>query len=420
MAGTIVNPNLHAALVHFPVALIIVGVLMEVLSVLFWRKSAVRAGGRWMIVLGILCAIPTLTTGMYALRQTANPGVPYGEHWDTIASSSSWTDAQWDDLVDHIRFAASGAILLVLGIVVWIAGTDNARRNMYLLGIVVLVVGAVLVGIGAFHGGELVFEHGTGVKLPEAAAVSPGAGKLAVPSPTAALPDIDASFSSLEIHLLLAGCAIAVIAAAIGLSIRLSNVTWENRFAEEKAIAAGYRPAGKMGQDSNLLSIPVIYPGAFWILALVLLLVTATVGLSVMSVSTPGELMSALRQKQQNDEWRPVLHIYYGLSIIGLAAILGMVMKVWPRRRLIMGMLCTLMLIAIVCQAWTGTLMLFDGQSGPILRFNRALANRPVGVIPVKPLPPSTRPVEPAIPATTHTLQTPVPTSVPANSLPIE
>ena len=125
-----------------------------------------------------------------------------------------------------------------------------------------------------------------------------------------------------------------------------------------------------------------------------------------------------MRSKQVNDEWRPVLHLYGGAALILLALVLGTMMKIWPRRRLIMGMLCTLILIAVAAQSWIGILMLFDGNTGSVLRFNRLPANRPIMVIPIKPLP--TRPIESEIrvPAGVHTLETPTPTSIPAPRVP--
>lgn len=417
MVGTLIKPNLHAALIHIPVALVTLGVVLEVLSVLFWRKSAIRAAARWMIVLGILAAVPTLTTGLYALRQTASPGAPSGELWESIVSTSTWSDAQWATLREHVTYAAGGALLLLMGIVIWIGGTDNARRHMYLLGLVVLIVGGWMMAAGAHEGGELVYKYATAVQMPDAAeSVGSTSQQLMVPSLTAAMPDINAPFSPLELHLLFAGCAIAIIAAAVGLSVRLSNVAWENRFAEEKAVAAGYRPAGKLGQGgSNLLSIPVIYPGAFWIAAILLLVATGITGLWVFGFRSIGDVISLIRSKQANDEWRPVLHIWYAASILALAIVLGLVMKIWPRRRLIMGMLCTLLVLAVAGQAWTGILMLYDGNSGSVLRFNRLPANRPIGIMPIKPLVPATKPVENGVtvPATTHTLQTPAPTKMP-------
>ena len=282
MTGTLIQPNLHAVLIHFPLALIIVGVLLELLTLVFWnlRKGPVRTAGRWMLVLGILIAIPTLTTGLYALRQTAGAATPTGEAWETVVSSSNWSPQQWDTLRDHLIWMSIGTLLLLVSVVVWISCTDNARRIMYSLGIVVLIVGTSMIAVGGHYGGELVYEFGTGVKLP--AAQPPSPDEIA---PTAAVvPELNVSYSPLEMHLLFAGIAIALVAISLGLSVRLSNVLWENRFAEEKAIAAGYRPAGRFGQDANLLSIPVIYPGVFWILAILALILTIAMGLTVLGL----------------------------------------------------------------------------------------------------------------------------------------
>lgn len=413
MAGPLFEPNLHAMLVHYPLALVTLGVVIEFLSVLFWRKSSIRTAGRWMVVIGILMAVPTVTTGMYALRDTVDTGGT-SEIWANITAASPWSDDHWHALKDHLSYTVSGVLLLLAGIVVWIAGTDAARKNMYLLGLVVLIVSAGLIGYGAHYGGQLVYRHGTAVLVtsPDVAAAPRSAEPsvdegLEAPAVEEALPGIPEGVSALEMHLFFAGCAIALIAAAIGLSVRLSNVAWENRFAEEKAVAAGYRPAGKMGQDSNLLAIAIIYPGTLWIIAVLLSLAAAALGLWLFGVSSVGDLVSKVRSNQGNDHWRPVLHVYYGLSIIALSILTGIVMRLWPRRRLLMGILCTLLVLAVIGQAWTGTIMLFDGTKGPVMRFNRMAANRPVSV---KTLPPATMPADVLRPpSSAHTQQLPEP-----------
>jgi hypothetical protein len=165
-------------------------------------------------------------------------------------------------------------------------------------------------------------------------------------------------------------------------------VAWENRFAEEKAVAAGYRPAGRMGQEKNLLSIPLVYPGWFWLLAIVLVAATIGLGLYMLGVWKPLALYEILKDKRRHDEWRPVLHGYTALIIFLLVLTLGIILRFWSRRRFIMGVLCTLLVLALAVQAWTGILMLFDGPTGPVTRFNRL--PRPV---------PTTAPVAPVAPA---------------------
>ena len=219
-----------------------------------------------------------------------------------------------------------GTLMLLLGIVIWISGTDNARRNMYLLGIVVLIAGGAMITFGGHAGGELVYHHGVGVKM-----VTP---QFADVPPSAFAGDADAAlevgYSPLELHLFFAGAAIALIAAALGLSIRLSNVLWENRFAEEKAVAAGHRPAGRMGQSGNLLSIPVIYPGVFWILAVLALLLTIVMGLRELGMWKPQDVWSFLQTSQARDEMRPVVHVWVGAAILALAILVGVLIKLSP------------------------------------------------------------------------------------------
>src|SRR3954468_9596974 len=64
----LVNPNLHVILIHFPIALLIAGTLIEVFAWL-WRRSGFLAAGRWMLLIGGLAMIPSATAGMYAARQ---------------------------------------------------------------------------------------------------------------------------------------------------------------------------------------------------------------------------------------------------------------------------------------------------------------------------------------------------------------
>lgn len=416
MTGTLVQPNLHAALIHIPLALITVGVLLEILTVVFWnlRKSTVRTAGRWMLVLGILAAVPTLTTGLYALHQTAGAGSSHGEAWETVVSRSNWSPEQWDTVREHVKWMTVGTLTLLLGIIIWISGTDSARRNMYLLGIVVLIVAGGMIAYGGHQGGELVYQYGVGVKT---AVVSPDAGG---DLPVAV--DSGNETNYLELHVLSAGAAIALVAAAIALSIRLSNVLWENRFAEEKAVAAGYRPAGRMGQNGNLLSIPVIYPGVFWILAILALAVTVALGLSTLGMWKPQDVWSYLQTKQARDEMRPVVHVWLGLGIVVLSILLGVLLKFSPRRRLLTGISATLLAVLVIGQVWTGVLMLFDGTTSPHFRFSRIKAN--VGAwVPTEappPLAPASRPAEPAVqvPDNAHTVTAPLPTSVPVRPMP--
>ena len=65
MADRFIVPNLHVALLHFPIALLLLGTAIEVFSFL-WRRSGVRIAARWMILLGALSMLPAAASGMFA------------------------------------------------------------------------------------------------------------------------------------------------------------------------------------------------------------------------------------------------------------------------------------------------------------------------------------------------------------------
>src|SRR5690606_22379370 len=53
----IISPNLHVVLMHTPLALLVIGTVIELFAFL-WRESTFRTAGRWMILLGALAMIP--------------------------------------------------------------------------------------------------------------------------------------------------------------------------------------------------------------------------------------------------------------------------------------------------------------------------------------------------------------------------
>lgn len=402
MTGILIEPNLHAVIVHFPLALLSVGLLIEVCSFI-WPRSGIRTAGRWMIVLGILASIPAVTSGLNALRQTVAAGGTEDATWDVVVRQSTWTAEHWATLEKHITYVAGGALMMLIGIVIWIASSDQARHRIYLLGMAILLIGGGMIAYGAHHGGSLVYHYGTGVRMP--------ATEPMMEQPSGLLGRLEAAVPPMELHATLAGIVFALVAVSLGLSVRRSNVAWENRLEEQKAVAAGYRPAGQTG---NLLSIPTIYPGRFWVIAMLLAMATAGTGLIMFGAWRPSEILSQLRTDRLNDVWRPVVHVYLALSLITLTLVLAILIRFWPRRRFIMGVLSTLLVLIVMVQAWTGILMLFDGPEGTLMHFNPPAPPRMTvpDVLPLKtPVAPATAP---AVPATLPTTTTATTTTAPA------
>ncbi|HWP40118.1 MAG TPA: DUF2231 domain-containing protein, partial [Tepidisphaeraceae bacterium] len=160
-----VNPNLHVALVHYPLALLISGTVIELFSFL-WRRHGFRAAGRWMILLGAFSGIPTALSGVYALwdvaRMGLDPATAVGT-WNELAAASRLSAAQWQMLREHLMYQLWAVMISVLVVVVWIACSDRWRERLHVPLLVLLLVSVGLTSAGAWHGGEAVYRYGTGV-----------------------------------------------------------------------------------------------------------------------------------------------------------------------------------------------------------------------------------------------------------------
>jgi uncharacterized membrane protein len=138
----------HPAIVHTPIALIIVGAVFELigraLDSEWWRKAAFA-----MLIVGVLGAALAVLSGNEA-----------GEHAEHQGVS--------EKAVDEHEEIATIALWLGFGAVVTraVAGRLGAARAAVAgLALLLHLAAATTVGIAGYRGGRLVFEHGAGVKV---------------------------------------------------------------------------------------------------------------------------------------------------------------------------------------------------------------------------------------------------------------
>jgi uncharacterized membrane protein len=152
-------PNWHPIFVHFTVALLLVAVMFHVLSQV--TRNADRAGqfaivAKWLLWVGAGFTVATVAAGFYAYNTV--------DH-DTPSHLTMTTHRNWALITASVFIAAALWSVTLF--------RENRTRNPVFTG--VLIIGAGLLAVTAWYGGELVYRHGLGVMaLPKAEGEGPG------------------------------------------------------------------------------------------------------------------------------------------------------------------------------------------------------------------------------------------------------
>ena len=138
---------LHPAVVHFPIALLLVGGAARALCV--WRRvpAWLEDASTWLLWLG--AAFAWLAVGLGHLAEDYAPHVPPA--WKTLEAHEdiAWWTAGW--------FTALGAAVF------WLRRRDRPWAHARPAILLAWVFGCALLLRTAYFGGELVFKHGMGV-----------------------------------------------------------------------------------------------------------------------------------------------------------------------------------------------------------------------------------------------------------------
>ena len=371
----LVAPNLHVALIHYPLALLAAGVLVELFSFL-WPRSSFRTAGRWMILLGALSGVPAAFSGIYALRAVARVDLAVeGRTWaDVKAASPVLSDPQvWRELTTHTLYQSIATGVAAIAAVAWLGMGDPARRASRLPVLLVLVLSLAGMMVGAWFSGEAIYKHGTGVER----------GWPATPADTGMPPfsRVEGWFPPVELHLIAAGTTVAIAMAAVGLSFRKLAVTADPFLPVvddhgSADLARSFNPSLEVAAVP-----PPMIAGRFWLLAFVVAASTSLGGWWVLTRSAsvlettnhdwakvPAELWHQVKPDFAHGEKvnRRLAHLVAGGTIILLPLVLAGLSRWAPRRRLPLAVLTLILAGAVAGQVWFGVLLLYDGPLGPI------------------------------------------------------
>ncbi|HEX8524989.1 MAG TPA: DUF2231 domain-containing protein [Tepidisphaeraceae bacterium] len=380
MPHEFINPNWHVILIHYPLALLTLGMIVEIISV-FSRKGGLRIAGRWMIGLGALLAIPTATSGLYAFRDVVTASPTEMRTWHEVTGASQWNTQQWEFMRRHIiaNSIAVGVSLIV--VFLWLSSGDTRRRKLYWFLLIALIASNAMAGIGAWHGGELSYRFGTGV-VP----INPN-------PETTQNRGVSYWADPLQVHALLAGLTVAAAVVAMALSFRkwekpvvvgIGDVlTHEHTRASdpltedpardrEEHVRASLGPYGE--EDATVRVPPKVYPGWFYFTTFLLAVATAFFGYWSVTRQNPFDgqtFRGNLELLKHQDHRRLLAHVIAGVLIILFPLLLGLIVRVMRGKGLAL-ILMLVLLIATGLQVWFGIALLYDGYQGPLFKFNDA------------------------------------------------
>jgi hypothetical protein len=424
----LLNPNLHAALLHLPIGLFAVGMLVEIFSFMYSGGGA-RKAARYMIVLGVLLMIPVSLSGAYALsdvvRRSMPPGQAVDQPWTTLIartqlhqgqSGNDLQGEQWHMVLSHAWKMSTATVVAVLAVFVGIACSGRWWKRLYIPIGVVLLASLAWIFWGAWSGGEMVYQWRTAVQLDINSTPRP------TPMPSAAMEQTErrtrdmASYYAppLQTHVVVGGLAAAFAIGALGLALRNTSRPESldteqdillSPVAADVAMVRSFKPAAAVTLP------PERAPAArTWLAAGIAAVGAAVLGLWFLASATdavnvsngqqrplPAVLWDTVKTPVQDDRTstsvnavpqgsagattpqpanplglnRRLAHIIAGISIVVLPFILAVLAKWAPQRRLPLTITAILLVAALGVQVWLGVLMLFDGPAGHVVNLRQ-------------------------------------------------
>jgi uncharacterized membrane protein len=150
-------PNLHPAMVHWPIVLLILAFFFDVAALIFSARDWIRKTALILLVLGSLFASLTYWSGKQA-SQTVD-----------LTAAAQPVLAEHEELANYtLRFFA-----IYTGVRLGLHFFVPYKRLLHGVLVVLALPGLYWLFETADHGGALVYKHGTGVSVPAKAAPAP-------------------------------------------------------------------------------------------------------------------------------------------------------------------------------------------------------------------------------------------------------
>ena len=131
----------HPILVHFPIVLLLFGLLFDLLSVVFSKEACLSKAGYWLLLAGTILAIPTVLTGIL---------------FTAVLSGDA------GDLKEkHETFALITLCLAVVtsGFRIYLVSARKENTGLRWPALILYILTAACVSVTGYLGGILVYRH---------------------------------------------------------------------------------------------------------------------------------------------------------------------------------------------------------------------------------------------------------------------
>jgi uncharacterized membrane protein len=133
------SSHFHPMLVHFPIALLIVGFLFDVIGMFFKKEKCLSTTGLYLMILGTIGSIAAFLTGEYFTKEMTGIAGEMKENHEVFAKFTMYT------------------MIIASTFRIWIVVLKKSETFWKWIILVVYLIGAVSVGYTGFLGGKLVY-----------------------------------------------------------------------------------------------------------------------------------------------------------------------------------------------------------------------------------------------------------------------
>jgi heme A synthase len=263
----------------------------------------------------------------------------------------------------HVLLMSIATAVVLLAVVGYLASSNRLREKLYWAFLLLLLIGSGLMGTSAWFAGEAIYRGGVSIKANEpeqTPTTEPTKGRQL-------LANLDVMFPTVQTHVVFAGFAAAFALVAVGLSIRqITGDEPEPDVSDAEALVQSLQPPQPP---------PPLYPARFWLIAVVLFLLTALIGAYMLNGADTNSLkdiwndITAPPGDGDGAITRSLAHFIAGSALIVLPLLLAIFARFAPKQKWLLTVCTTLLVLALAAQVWLGVLLLFDGPGGTIFRF---------------------------------------------------